>query len=278
LNLKTSAEIITYNFINSCIIAGKPAIIRLLENLRAAGITNNIIVVGAYSDQIMGVASKRFQDVAYVYQAMRRGTGNAAKVGLHYLQESGFAGDVIIVPGDAHIEPAVIERLVSQYNSIASGAPRPILYRLGCGGRPRRDRELLTRDRGACSLYWVIEHVGQRVNTKPVPSHVPFYHQARLERAAAKKEAEAAVKRAGTTPAESPAIQTPEVPVAPAEPPPMELGIDMERIVQMRASMQNAFFSSEKIILREGKARLVGVNNRIHCRFTFHRLYREPAK
>ncbi|NMC04590.1 MAG: NTP transferase domain-containing protein, partial [Candidatus Lokiarchaeota archaeon] len=101
-------------------IAGKPAIIRMLENLRAAGITNNIIVVGAFSDQIMSVVSKRYQDVAYVYQALQRGTGNAAKVGLHYLQESGFSGDVLIVPGDAHIELAVLERMIARYKADSS--------------------------------------------------------------------------------------------------------------------------------------------------------------
>ncbi|MEX2757026.1 MAG: NTP transferase domain-containing protein [Candidatus Sigynarchaeota archaeon] len=102
-------------------IAGKPAIIRLLENLRAAGVVHNVIVVGAFSDQVMGVVSKRFPDVAYVYQAMPRGTGNAAKAGLHYLQASGFAGDVLIVPGDAHVEPGAIERLIARYKADAPG-------------------------------------------------------------------------------------------------------------------------------------------------------------
>ncbi|MHA1819694.1 MAG: GHMP family kinase ATP-binding protein [Promethearchaeota archaeon] len=93
-------------------IGGMPSIVRLIYNLRRAGIKNQLIVVGAYSDQIMGVISKWFNDVGYVFQPHQKGTGNAAKIAANFLRSIGFKGNVLIIAGDAYIEPEIIKDLI----------------------------------------------------------------------------------------------------------------------------------------------------------------------
>ncbi|MHA1716383.1 MAG: galactokinase family protein, partial [Promethearchaeota archaeon] len=98
-------------------IEGKPAILWLLSSLRSVNILNNVVVVGAYSDQIMKTISEQYPDVAYVFQPEQRGTGNAAKIGALYLMQSGFQGSILIVAGDSFIEPEAINFLIKEFNS-----------------------------------------------------------------------------------------------------------------------------------------------------------------
>jgi bifunctional N-acetylglucosamine-1-phosphate-uridyltransferase/glucosamine-1-phosphate-acetyltransferase GlmU-like protein len=99
-------------------IAGVPAIIRLLDQLEEVGITFNILVVGAFAEQLMGVVATRSKHTPlYAFQPVQKGTGNAAKAGIHALKAAGFEGDVLIVPGDAIIEPAIMRTLIETYRS-----------------------------------------------------------------------------------------------------------------------------------------------------------------
>jgi bifunctional N-acetylglucosamine-1-phosphate-uridyltransferase/glucosamine-1-phosphate-acetyltransferase GlmU-like protein len=99
-------------------IAGVPAIIRLLDQLEETGINFNILVVGAFAEQLMGVvAAKSKYTPLYTFQPVQKGTGNAAKMGIHALNAANFTGDVLIVPGDAIIEPAILRSLIEKYRS-----------------------------------------------------------------------------------------------------------------------------------------------------------------
>src|SRR5271157_3961573 len=98
-------------------VAGVPAITRLLDALAETGITFNVIVVGAFAEQLMGVVAQTKYTPLYTFQPVQKGTGNAAKIGIHALQQSGFDGDVVIVPGDAVINPAILQTLVDTYQS-----------------------------------------------------------------------------------------------------------------------------------------------------------------
>lgn len=98
-------------------IAGVPAIVRLLRGLRTAGIDLNVVVVGALGDQVMDVVSRHVPGVAFVHQHEQRGTGHAAKIGLRFLNHAGFDGDVLVVPGDAHVDPGAIQQLVTGHRA-----------------------------------------------------------------------------------------------------------------------------------------------------------------
>ncbi len=99
-------------------VAGVPAIIRLLDQLEEVGINFNILVVGAFAEQLMGVVATRSMHAPlYAFQPVQKGTGNAAKAGIHALKATGFEGDVLIVPGDAIIEPAILRTLIKTYRS-----------------------------------------------------------------------------------------------------------------------------------------------------------------
>ncbi|MBN2153410.1 MAG: NTP transferase domain-containing protein [Candidatus Lokiarchaeota archaeon] len=102
-------------------IAGTPAIVRLLDQLDEVDIKLNVLVVGAFAEQLMGVvASHSRHSPLYVFQPVQKGTGNAAKVGIRALEAAGFEGDVLIVPGDAIIEPSILRALTDAYRSSGS--------------------------------------------------------------------------------------------------------------------------------------------------------------
>ncbi len=102
-------------------IAGVPAIIRLLDQLEEVGISFNVLVVGAFAEQLMGVVVARSKhSPLYAFQPVQKGTGNAAKAGIHALKATGFGDDVLIVPGDAIIEPSILRTLIETYRSTRS--------------------------------------------------------------------------------------------------------------------------------------------------------------
>ena len=86
-------------------VLGVPSIIRLIKTLRNAQIQNNVVVIGAFSNQIMETISNYYSDVAFTYQPYQRGTGNAAKYGARLLSKMNFEGNILIVAGDAIINP-----------------------------------------------------------------------------------------------------------------------------------------------------------------------------
>ena len=93
--------------------AGTPTIRRILDNMRQAGVSRFVIVIGhnAYSvmDCLDGV-----EGVVYAYQKEQKGTGHAAMCGLRALQTVGYSGPVIISMGDKIISTPVIADLLEK--------------------------------------------------------------------------------------------------------------------------------------------------------------------
>lgn len=93
--------------------AGTPTIRRILDNMRQAGVSRFVIVIGhnAYSvmDCLDGV-----EGVVYAYQKEQKGTGHAAMCGLKALQTVGYSGPVIISMGDKIISTPVIADLLEK--------------------------------------------------------------------------------------------------------------------------------------------------------------------
>lgn len=93
--------------------AGTPTIRRIIDNMRQAGVSRFVIVIGhnAYSvmDCLDGV-----EGVVYAYQKEQKGTGHAAMCGLKALQTVGCSGPVIISMGDKIISTPVIADLLEK--------------------------------------------------------------------------------------------------------------------------------------------------------------------
>ncbi len=93
--------------------AGTPTIRRIIDNMRQAGVSRFVIVIGhnAYSvmDCLDGV-----EGVVYAYQKEQKGTGHAAMCGLKALQTVGYSGPVIISMGDKIISTPVIADLLEK--------------------------------------------------------------------------------------------------------------------------------------------------------------------
>ncbi len=93
--------------------AGVPVIRRIIENMKAAGVSRFVVVIGhqAYSvmDCLDGV-----DGVAYAYQKEQKGTGHAALCGLKALSALGHNGPVIISMGDKIVAAHVVKGLLDR--------------------------------------------------------------------------------------------------------------------------------------------------------------------
>ena len=60
-------------------IAGKPALFHLIETLNSLSkpMAANVLVVGAFAEQIMTTIGAKYENVVYTYQPEQKGTGNA---------------------------------------------------------------------------------------------------------------------------------------------------------------------------------------------------------
>lgn len=96
--------------------AGVPVICRIIDNMKAAGITRFVVVIGhqAYSvmDCLDGV-----DGVIYAYQKEQKGTGHAALCGLKALKAMGHTGPTIVSMGDKIISKTAVEGLLSRADS-----------------------------------------------------------------------------------------------------------------------------------------------------------------
>lgn len=93
-------------------VAGRPAIVRMLEQLTGAGLAPNILVVGHLAGTVVDEVGPKFPDALFAYQAELRGTGHAAKQGAAVLRRLGFDGGVLVIAGDKIVERRTLEKLV----------------------------------------------------------------------------------------------------------------------------------------------------------------------
>ena len=93
--------------------AGVPTIKRIVNNMRSAGVSRFVIVIGHNAYSVMDCLDGE-DGVVYAYQKEQKGTGHAAMCGLKALQTVGYSGPVIISMGDKIIATKVISDLIAK--------------------------------------------------------------------------------------------------------------------------------------------------------------------
>ncbi len=93
--------------------AGIPTIKRIINNMRQAGVTRFVIVIGHNAYSVMDCLDGE-EGVVYAYQKEQKGTGHAALCGLKALQSIGYSGPVIVSMGDKIIATPVIQDLLKK--------------------------------------------------------------------------------------------------------------------------------------------------------------------
>ena len=91
-------------------ICGKAILSWVLEACRAAGIAEQIVVVGAMRDQVQHAYADA-DDVTWVVQEPQQGTGHAVMAAEEAL--AGFTGDLVVLMGDAPlVRPETLRTLI----------------------------------------------------------------------------------------------------------------------------------------------------------------------
>lgn len=98
-----------------CEVAGVPAVIRTINNMKKAGVERFVTVVGSKSEKVMECLAD-VEGVVYAFQSKRSGTGNAAACALNALDNFNYDGPVLIAMGDKIISDEVITELLEKYD------------------------------------------------------------------------------------------------------------------------------------------------------------------
>lgn len=93
-------------------IAGKPAVLYLLDALHRTGFQSKIVVTGVHAENVMRTVSQVFPETMFAFQAQQRGTGHAARCGAALLQQLQFEGHVLVAVGDRLIKPQILEKMM----------------------------------------------------------------------------------------------------------------------------------------------------------------------
>ncbi len=94
-------------------LAGVPTIKRIIANMRNAGVSRFVIVIGHQAYSVMDTLDGE-DGIVYAYQKEQKGTGHAAMCGLKALQTVGYSGSVIISMGDKIIATEVVKGLLEK--------------------------------------------------------------------------------------------------------------------------------------------------------------------
>jgi len=111
-------------------VAGRPAVVRLIDTLRADGVDPIIVVVGHRAGDVVETVGAAHPHVTFVYQRDRLGTGHAARIGIEALCRMGYDGLVLITMGDKWFERGTIRNarrrfLESGAELLVVSTPRP---------------------------------------------------------------------------------------------------------------------------------------------------------
>lgn len=93
--------------------AGTPTIKRIIDNMREAGVSRFVLVVGHKAQSVMDALAGE-DGVVYAYQKEQKGTGHAALCGLNALKTIGFKGSAILSMGDKIVATSVIRGLLEK--------------------------------------------------------------------------------------------------------------------------------------------------------------------
>lgn len=114
--------------------AGKPVILRVIENMKLGGVTRFVIVVGHKAESVMATLGG-VDGIIYAYQKEQKGTGHAALCGMNALKTIGYDGPVIVSMGDKIVHHSVIKSILEKSNGSKSvWSVQPILSNKN-GGR-----------------------------------------------------------------------------------------------------------------------------------------------
>ncbi|MDD4772389.1 MAG: galactokinase family protein [Eubacteriales bacterium] len=92
---------------------GIPVIIRIINNMKSAGIDRFVIVVGHHAQKVMECLSG-IDNIVYAFQPVQNGTGGAALCGLMALDMLGFGGTAVVAMGDKITSPDVFRELIAK--------------------------------------------------------------------------------------------------------------------------------------------------------------------
>jgi bifunctional UDP-N-acetylglucosamine pyrophosphorylase/glucosamine-1-phosphate N-acetyltransferase len=99
-------------------VCGKGILAWVLDACRAAGIGDQIVIVGAMRDQVMAAFADS-KDITWVVQEPQRGTAHAVMAAEQTLE--GFQGDLVAIVGDAPlIRPETIRTLLQTHRQQAA--------------------------------------------------------------------------------------------------------------------------------------------------------------
>ena len=93
--------------------AGVPVIRRIIDNMKSAGVSRFVVVIGHQAYSIMDCLDG-VDGVIYAYQKEQKGTGHAALCGLKALSSMGYDGPVIVSMGDKIISTDVISGILQK--------------------------------------------------------------------------------------------------------------------------------------------------------------------
>lgn len=96
--------------------AGVPVIRRIISNMKSAGVSRFVVVIGHQAYSVMDCLDG-IDGVIYAYQKEQKGTGHAALCGLKALSSMGYDGPVIVSMGDKIISTDVIKGILDKSES-----------------------------------------------------------------------------------------------------------------------------------------------------------------
>jgi len=96
-------------------LVGRPAVVRLIDTLRADGVDPLAVVVGHQAWDVVETVGAAHPGVHFVYQRDQLGTGHAARIGVEALCRFGYEGPVLVTMGDKWFGPGLISKALRRF-------------------------------------------------------------------------------------------------------------------------------------------------------------------
>jgi len=100
------------------LIAGRPAVVRLIDTLLADGVDPIVVVVGHNSGAVVQTIGGSHPGAVFAYQRDRLGTGHAARIGIEALVRLGYRGAVLITMGDKWLAPNLVQEAEKRFRQL----------------------------------------------------------------------------------------------------------------------------------------------------------------
>jgi len=96
-------------------VVDRPAVVRLIDTLRADGVDPVVVVVGHRAGDVVETIGADHPGVHFVYQRDQLGTGHAARIGVEALCQFGYDGPVLITMGDKWFAPGLVANALKKF-------------------------------------------------------------------------------------------------------------------------------------------------------------------